>query len=236
MCRGNIRQVLILNRSAVFPLYAQPRPELWNYFIFNSEQFGCEWHKIGDGDTSELVIVRQDKNPGLQGVFYTFPELNEYRTKDLYRPHPTLPDHWAYYGRADNLIVFSNGEKLNPVTIEGTIQDHPLVKGALVVGSERSQAALLLEPFENPKDGNGVRDFLDKVWPWVEKANRETVAHGRISRHLIILTAPDKPFHRAGKGTVQRAATVESYAGEIDRLYESPLQDIFPTGVSHLSM
>ena len=167
-----------------------------------------------------MVVVRKNKDPGLQGHFYTFPELNEFKTGDLFKPHPTVPNHWAYYGRADDIIVFSNGEKLNPVTIEQIVREHPQVKGVLVVGAGKFQPALLLEPLAQPKTKEEEHAFIDAVWPFVEKANRETVAHGQISRDYIMIGSPDKPFHRAGKGTVQRPATVKAYTAEINKLYE----------------
>lgn len=177
-----------------------------------------DWRKT-DGDACELVIVRKDKTPGLQGFFYTFPDLNEYSTNDLFVPHPSLPDHWAYHGRADNVIVFSNGEKLNPITIEGIVQDHPRVKGAIVVGSNKFQPALLLEPFTHPKNQEEERALIDDVWPLIEKANSETVAHGQIIRDLVAIADQEKPFLRTGKGTIQRAATLSRYNDDIDRLY-----------------
>ncbi|KAL9080499.1 MAG: hypothetical protein Q9157_000733 [Trypethelium eluteriae] len=204
-------------------VYFQPRIELWQYLIINSDLFGCEWRKADD-DVYELVVVRKDKQPGLQGFFYTFPDLNEYSNNDLYKPHPTLPDHWIYYGRADNIIVFSNGEKLNPVTIEDIVQDHAQVKGALVVGSNRFQPALLLEPSTHPKGETEECEFIDSLWPLVVQANSETVAHGQIGRDFIAISNPDKPFVRTGKGTIQRAGTAKLYADEIDRLYENAEQ------------
>ncbi|KAH8165486.1 hypothetical protein CIB48_g2791 [Xylaria polymorpha] len=194
------------------------QPDLWQYFIINRELFGVDWRKT-DGDACELVIVRKDKTPGLQGFFYTFPDLNEYSTNDLFVPHPSLPDHWAYHGRADNVIVFSNGEKLNPITIEGIVQDHPRVKGAIVVGSNKFQPALLLEPFTHPKNQEEERALIDDVWPLIEKANSETVAHGQIIRDLVAIADQEKPFLRTGKGTIQRAATLSRYNDDIDRLY-----------------
>jgi thioester reductase-like protein len=206
-------------RFAPFPLYWQPNRELWRYFIVNSELFGCEWRGSVADDAYEQVIVRKDKNPGYQGFFYTFPDAKEYSTKDLYRPHPTLPDHWVYYGRADNIIVFSNGEKLNPASIETIMMRHPAVKGALVVGSNRFQPALILEPMEHPKSED-TEKFIDSVLPTVIKANKETVAHGQIGRQFIAVSNPDKPFLRAGKGTIQRAGTLRMYKDEIDKIYE----------------
>ncbi|KAI1750591.1 nonribosomal peptide synthetase [Xylaria castorea] len=202
-----------------YPLYFQPRPDLWQYFIINHELFGVEWRKE-DGDACELVVVRKDKNPGLQGFFYTFPDLDEYSTHDLFIPHPSLPYHWTYHGRADNIIVFSNGEKLNPITIEGIVQDHPQVKGAIVVGSDKFQPALLLEPFTHPKNQEEERALIDDVWPLIEKANSETVAHGQIIRDLIAVTDQNRPFLRTGKGTIQRIGTLNLYKDDIDRFYE----------------
>ncbi|KAG7284581.1 hypothetical protein NEMBOFW57_010959 [Staphylotrichum longicolle] len=203
-----------------FPIYWQPKPELWRYFIYNSELFGCEWRESTEEHAYEQVIVRKDKNPGCQGFFYTFPDAKEYRTKDLYKPHPSLPDHWIYHGRADNIIVFSNGEKLNPASIENIMMEHPGIKGAIVVGSNRFQPALILEPVDYPKTKEEAKKFIDEVWPVVVKANKETVAHGQIGRQFIALSNPEKPFLRAGKGTVQRAGTIRMYKDEIDRIYE----------------
>jgi thioester reductase-like protein len=210
---------LIRRRFGSYPIYFHQDPQLWPYFKINSELLGADWRQV-DGEGHELVVVRKDKQPGFQGYFYTFSDLDEYCTKDVYKRHPTLPDYWRYHGRADNIIVFSNGEKLNPVTIEEMIQAHPSVKGALVLGSDRFQAGLLLEPVDHLKDAEAEQKFIDSIWPLVKKANSETVAHGQISRELIAVTNPDKPFPRSGKGTIPRATAVQLYAEEIDRLYE----------------
>lgn len=201
-------------------MYWQPDPSLWRYFIFNSDLFGCDWRASAKEDAYEQVIVRKAKDPGFQGFFYTFPDAKEYRTKDLYKPHPSLSDHWIYHGRADNIIVFSNGEKLNPTSIETILMGDPGVKGAIVVGSNRFQPALLLEPVKHPHDEKEAKEFIDSVWPMVVKANKETVAHGQIGRQFIALSNPSKPFLRADKGTIQRAGTIRMYKDEIDKIYE----------------
>lgn len=210
---------------APFAVYTKSDPMLWQYFHYNTDILGCEFRKHeGDEEVYEMVMVRREENakhPGLQGVFYTFPDLNEWSTKDLYRPHPTLPDYWVYHGRADNIIVFSNGEKLNPVTIEEIISDHAELNGAMVVGSQKFQAGVIVEPKVYPETKEEEKALLDRVWPLVEHANQETVQHGRISRDLLVLSNPAKPFLRAGKGTIQRAMTVKLYQEEIDAMYES---------------
>ncbi|PHH84544.1 hypothetical protein CDD83_1780 [Cordyceps sp. RAO-2017] len=199
--------------------YFQKNAELWPYFIFNSELMGADWRPVAgdEDDVYELVIRRKDAHdPADQPVFYTFPELKEWSTGDLFKPHPSLPDHWTYHGRSDNVIVFSSGEKLNPVTIEDMVASHPAVKGALVVGRDRFQPALLLEPHDGA--AADAEAFIDAVWPTVDEANRQTVAHGRIGRRFVALTEPDLPLPRAAKGTILRALATQMYDGFIDRL------------------
>lgn len=53
----------------------------------------------------------------------------------------------------------------------------------------------------------------------VEEANKLAPAFGRIFKEMIIVTHPDKPMGRAGKGTVLRKQTLGNYAKEIEQLY-----------------
>ncbi|KAF5563860.1 nonribosomal peptide synthetase [Fusarium napiforme] len=213
----------VISSTELFPLapYSPQDPKLWRYFIFDSEVMGIDWQRH-ESNEYELVVRRKASDPGSQGCFYNFPELSEWRTNDIFEPHPTLKDHWLYKGRADDVIVFSNGEKLNPVTIEGIVSDHPLVKSALVVGQKMFQAALIIEPIAEaqPKDEAEAKALLDKILPTIEQANAETVAHGRIAANFVAFADPALPFPRADKGTVQRSKAVSLYANFISTLYE----------------
>ncbi|RFN54485.1 linear gramicidin synthase subunit d [Fusarium flagelliforme] len=217
-----LNNLIASTESFPYALYHPIDPKLWKYFVFDSETMNIDWRQCGPNEY-EFVIVRKDmSDPGSQSVFYIFPELSEWSTKDIFQPHPTLKDYWLYKGRADDIIVFSNGEKLNPVSIEAAVSGHPIVNGALVVGQGRFQAALIVEPVDEaiPMNDDERKAFIDKVWPVVEKANAETVGHGRIAKDLIAVADPALPFARAGKTTVQRAATVKLYEQFIEGLYE----------------
>jgi thioester reductase-like protein/acyl-coenzyme A synthetase/AMP-(fatty) acid ligase len=168
------------------------------------------------GDLYEMVIKRVPGNP-IQGAFWSFPELDEYRTKDLYEEHPTKKGLWKYKGRNDDVIVLSNGEKFNPVMFEKDIEGHPAVKGALVVGQGRFQAGLILET--NTK--TDPEAFLEQIWPAVERANAKMAAHGRVWKSKIAIASPQKPFQRAPKGSIMRRKTNELYKAEIDALYSN---------------
>ncbi|KAL7931542.1 NRPS-like enzyme [Trichoderma chlorosporum] len=222
----------MLGSSEAFPiaLQFQPNPNLWQYFIFNTEIMGAEFTSTMWDGIYGLTIHRKDpSDPGLQPAFYNFPDKNEFVTGDLFQAHETLPNHYKYYGRRDNVIVLSNGEKLNPVTIEDIVVNHPDVKNVLVVGQERFQPAMILEPKKLLKDDAEIEAFIDGVWPLIEQANKQTVAHGQLVRELVAISDPAKPFLIAGKGTVQRVQTVNLYKNYIDGIYEraeSTLADV----------
>ena len=212
----------------------------------NLDQADCEYLSFSpfmggefrhyNEDLYELVIVRKPELDLFQGVFTTFPDLSEYFMKDLYSKHPTKPELWLYRGRADDVIVFVNGEKLNPSTMETAIGSHPDVSAALVVGQGRFQSALLVEPRTVPNDQAGRAALLDKLWPCVQAANEDCPAHGRLAKHLILITVPEKPLPRASKGTIQRRLAMDLYDGEIEALYAATTSIAKNTTVQSLVM
>ncbi len=189
----------------------------WEYMKF-SPYMGAEFRHHSE-NLYELVIVRHQALDAYQGIFCTYPELHEYPMKDLYSKHPSKPDLWRYCGRADDVIVFSNGEKMNPLTMEGYVETNKSVKSALVVGSGRFQSAMLIELVVAVNTEEERRSVMRSIWETVQLANQKAVAHGRVSEDCILLASSTKPFARAGKGTVQRKLTIRDYRDEIDALY-----------------
>ncbi|KAM3498789.1 hypothetical protein MY10362_007905 [Beauveria mimosiformis] len=201
----------------IYPLYWQTNYQNWDWFILDNEQFGCRYDHVED-NIYEQTIVRKEP---FQPIFYTFPDKTEYKTGDLFEKHPTLPGHWRSQGRMDNIIVFSNGEKLNPVSIENTVTLHPDIRQALVVGHGHFQAGMILEPAQWPLDSAQKEALIEKVWPVIEKANAATVEHGRIARHLVTLSDPEKPFLYSAKGSLRRGAVIKLYKKEIEALFSA---------------
>ena len=199
----------------------EKKPENWQYLHFDTEHSGIEFRRTSpDTDTYELVIVRKKELDLVQAIFCTFPDFDEYKTKDLFTPHPTESGHWLYASRLDDIIVFSNGEKLNPVTMEGVITSGcPEVQGCLVVGQGKFQSALLVEAKDPPQSDRDREEMISKIWPVVQRANQSCVGHGRIAKDFILFTEPEKPLPRAGKGTIQRQRAVDLYKQRIDDFY-----------------
>ena len=169
----------------------------------------------------ELVIVRKPELEEYQTCFKLFPQLQEYSLRDLFSKHPTRPNKWRHRGRTDDTIVFDTGENFNPVEVEDFIQGHPLVRSALLVGERRANAALLVELTSNntTMSTSDKAAMVEKLWPTIEEANNRIDIFARVRKSHILFVSPDKPMHRAGKGTVMRRATLNAYAQEIDEFY-----------------
>ena len=185
---------------------------------------GIEFRHVTE-DLYELYVKRDAAKVETQPTFTELPDLHrliEYGSRDLFSQHPFIPNVWKWRARADDIIVFLNGEKTNPTSMEqSVVATNAEVSGALVVGAQRFQAALLIEPVG--KSGSLTTEeqaeLIERIWPSIEEANALTPAHARIEKGLVLLTSPEKPMIRAGKGTIQRQATLAAYSDEIDQLY-----------------
>lgn len=208
-CIGNTE---ILNA----PSYLTQNRADWVYFEWSASS-GIVMEQATD-DSYELVI-KHKFNRQYQTIFYNFPELSEWRTKALFQKHPTKSILWRYVGRMDDLIVFSNGEKANPVLFEKTVETHPWVQGALVVGVGQFQADLIIEPQVDYKLLD-EKTFIDAIWPVVAKANLECPAHAKVFQSMITISTGMKHFKRAPKGSVMRQASYQLYEAEIAALYQ----------------
>ncbi|KAF2999575.1 putative secondary metabolism biosynthetic enzyme [Neopestalotiopsis sp. 37M] len=204
--------------TGVFPIQVCDRED-WAY-IKVSPVLGHEYRPVSD-DLYEQVIIRDPKLEIYQGIFSTYPELDEWPTKDVFQKHPSKDNIWLYKGRVDDLIVFSTAEKLNPYEMESVIETCPAVGAALVMGFGRPQSSLLIEPSSAPPESStGEAELLDTIWPVVQEANKKSPSYGRIHKNMIMFTSATKPMQKTGKGTVQRKMTLDSYSAEIDALYE----------------
>ncbi|KAI9147253.1 chitinase [Paramyrothecium foliicola] len=171
----------------------------------------------------ELVLLRNNPDEEQQPIFLLFPDKTEYRTKDVFSPHPTVPDLWSYRGRVDDIIVFSHGEKFNPVSFESQLCGYSSISGALMFGSGRFEAGLLIErmvAYGDEDDQASVSiNKADEIWRAVQTANNSCPNYATVSRSHIIFTLPSKRMLRTGKGTVKRHATLDLYKDEIEQLY-----------------
>ncbi|KAI9041061.1 uncharacterized protein KD926_007330 [Aspergillus affinis] len=157
----------------------------------------------GDG-LFELVIPRPPSRQ-YRAVFHTYPHLTEYHTGDQFRPHSSNPGLSRYEGRCDDIIFLKNGEKLNPIDAEKSFELDPLVDRAIILGQDRFQVVVLIEPLWNelPSDWTPAW-FRENLKPRVDRANSLLPAHSQVFYSHVIFASRDMPLARAPKGSLRR--------------------------------
>ena len=143
-----------------------------------------------------------------------------FHSKDVFEPHPTIPNRWKYASRLDDRVTLLNGEKVLPLPIEGLIKQNSLVHDAVVVGIGKATPGLLLlrsEEAENLEISN--EEYLQKVWPTIEDANSRAERFSQISMDMVAALPLTAEFPRTDKGSMIRAQVYSQYANLIENLY-----------------
>jgi thioester reductase-like protein/acyl-CoA synthetase (AMP-forming)/AMP-acid ligase II len=206
------------------------RTEDWAYLQLHPEANAEFQHRFDD--CYELVhLRRQDEDAHgvgerFQPVFSMFPGTDSFQTKDLFVKHPTSPGLFRHVGRLDDIIVFLNGEKTNPVTFEAEVAKHPKVCAALLVGQLREEASLLVEPTDLDMPEQAKRGLIEDIWPTIEDSNKRCPKHAKVSKARVLIASKDMPFLRAVKGTVQRQSTLTLYKDIISRFYAEDIPEV----------
>lgn len=143
-----------------------------------------------------------------------------YATKDLFEPHPSIPRAWKYICRLDDTIVLVNGEKFNPVAMEGTVRSNKHVAEAVVFGAGRPYLGMLVVPAPCTS-ANTSSEILDIVWPTIISANKNADEFARISRTMIKVLPHNCEYPRTDKGSIIRQAFYRTYEAEIQEIYDA---------------
>ncbi|KAJ7117148.1 hypothetical protein C8R44DRAFT_792013, partial [Mycena epipterygia] len=195
----------------------------WQYFQFptSTEPVLVPLEADPTGSLFQLIIKQcatnclAVSNTEVDGVL-AFDTNTAFRPPDIVQRHPTIPTLYRVYGRVDDQIMHSNGEKTNPGPIEQILAQDPCVKAAIMFGRERPHAGVIVSPSENVLD---LESFRDAIWPTVEQANASAPSHSRLFKDMIVLATPSRPFQVTAKGTPRRQAIIEDYAQDIDAAY-----------------
>ncbi|KAI0185904.1 putative NRPS-like enzyme [Xylaria flabelliformis] len=189
----------------------------WNYIrIYSNIREFITMCPIGDG---QFECVYLQGHPGLSTWNSDDPEPRCWRSKDIFTPHPSIPDAWKYVSRIDDRITLVNGEKVLPLPIEGRVRDHYLVREAVVVGVDRPIPGLLLFRSQAADDLSNS-SFLEAVWPVIEEVNLQAEGFSQITPEMIRIIGPDIDYPRTDKGSIIRAQVYKQFSVEIENMYE----------------
>jgi hypothetical protein len=162
------------------------------------------------GTFYEAVLVKNEgAGAWVQPLFKIFTDVHEKSLGDLFTRHPHDPEKWKHAGRSDDLLVFLSSETFHPGFAERRITVHPGVAEALIVGTRRPRAALLVRLNEGADVGE-----VEKL---VEDVTRDYPLYARIERHMIL--AVTEPFPKTAKGSIQKKATLGFFEERLDALY-----------------
>lgn len=145
---------------------------------------------------------------------------NSWHTNDLFVPHPSISNAWKFVGRMDDRITLLNGEKVLPVTIEGRIRHHRLVREAVIFGTDREVPGLLLFRAVGSTDLDDEQ-FLGQVWPTIEYANSHAEAFSQITREMVAIIAEDVECPLTDKCSIKRGVIYTEFASVINATYSA---------------
>lgn len=189
----------------------------WNYMKFFDNIRPYIWMKpIGE---SLYECVYLSGHPALTTSNSNEPP-GSFHSKDVFMPHPTIPNRWKYVSRLDDRITLVNGEKVLPLPIEGHIKQHPLIDEAVVFGIGKAAPGLLV--FQSGQAGQhdySEADFLDEIWVTIQDANSRAEYFSRIARDMVIVLPYNSFVPRTDKGSFIRAQVYLQYASLIDGIY-----------------
>ncbi|KAJ7770520.1 hypothetical protein B0H16DRAFT_1881524 [Mycena metata] len=139
--------------------------------------------------------------------------IRAFDTNDIIQQHPKNPTLYRVYGRVDDQIMHSTGEKTNPGPLEEILVRNSLIKAAMFFGRVKPHAGVLITPSEKAVN---LELFRDAIWPTVEQVNKFAPAHSRLFKNA---RRRFTPFQVTPKGTLRRHAILEDYAQEIEDAY-----------------
>lgn len=193
--------------------------EDWDYITFNSHA-GAEFEPR-PGDRHELVFIRKPDCAPMQQIFFLYPDLDRFETKDLWVEHPTRKGLWKIVGRTDDYVYLAHGEGLYAATIEQEIERHELVQAAVIGGHGKPKPMLIIETVQKEQDKSDHEDLLQSLSPYLKKANALCHASVQISPDMILIAKQDKPLVRTMKGSVARLPSLNLYEEEINDIYKN---------------
>ncbi|OJT05247.1 hypothetical protein TRAPUB_3954 [Trametes pubescens] len=199
-----------------------PPVDEWEYFKFSHHiTFKLEPQEGLDGIVEPIMIPTDVCFPQVTNAERDGQRV--FAVGDLLEPHPTDKNRWKVFGRVDDQIALSTGQKINPVPYEGTVAHDPHIASVLVFGNTRIEPGLLVEPAAGtsvpPGDVQALEDFKELIWPAIEKANALVPEFAHIKHNMIVVTSAEKPLEHTPKGTARRGVCLKLYEAEIDALY-----------------
>ncbi|KAI5310662.1 putative NRPS-like protein biosynthetic cluster [Ascosphaera atra] len=201
-------------------LFREPGDDEWSYMRFHEVVSKYVHFDVVDEKEGLYEAVYLGGLKSLSTSNTDSPVPGSWRSKDVFKPHPTIKNAWKYITRLDDRVTLANGEKVLPLPIEGRIRIDPLVKEAVVFGIDQNVPGLLV--IRAPEaDHLSKPEFVDAIWPSIEDANSRAEGFSQIARDMVLDMPSDTDYPRSDKGTFIRGQVYRKFDAEIQAIYEA---------------
>ncbi|KAL8287059.1 hypothetical protein RQP46_004065 [Phenoliferia psychrophenolica] len=153
-----------------------------------------------DGGAFELVC-----KAGWPKLVVTNRPDGSYHTKDLFIKHPTRP---------------VTGEKIQPVPMELTIKGFAGIDEAIVFGTARSQAGVLILLGASVDPSSSREELLQLVAPALKLANSAAPSHAELIPEMVVFLPNGTVIPKADKASFIRAKVYAAFKADIEAAYE----------------
>ncbi|EIN14664.1 acetyl-CoA synthetase-like protein [Punctularia strigosozonata HHB-11173 SS5] len=198
----------------------------WEYFALSAHT-RPHFESYADGVVQLILTASSHETHHPRVVNTQVDSRDAFDTNDLLirHPDPTKSGLFKVFGRADDQIMLSTGEKTNPGPLESILNQDPHIQAAVMFGRGQFQNGVIVDPRKeyafDPLDKRLLDDFRSTIWPTVERMNAFAPQHSRLFKEMVLVASPSKPFTYTGKGTPRRPAIIAAYEDEIKALYSS---------------
>ncbi|KAI0343014.1 acetyl-CoA synthetase-like protein [Trametopsis cervina] len=135
-----------------------------------------------------------------------------FATGDLYIKHPTKANTWKYSGRADDVIVMTNGKKASANFIETKLRASRYITEAIAFGASKPMLGVLVIPSSSMID-------RDQIAECVHELNQASAPYATIFDEMIVVLPYDTDLPKTSKGSVIRPQALKKYADIIENTY-----------------
>ncbi|ORX54039.1 acetyl-CoA synthetase-like protein, partial [Hesseltinella vesiculosa] len=132
-----------------------------------------------------------------------------------------FPSYYKYFGRRDDTIVFENGEKTNPIPMEATFRECPIIDQAVVCGSDRPATLALVQLNIDEAMKHTPHEIIQLVHNAANKVNEMCPNHAKVLKQLIYILPFNSRMPSTDKGTAKRKLVMAQFADTINQLYDS---------------
>ncbi|KAI7863285.1 hypothetical protein BDF14DRAFT_1845667 [Spinellus fusiger] len=194
---------LSLNKSSLIELAAVKQYCLWETYAPDPRLK----HLVIRHDCSSLSISAKRRENG------------DFNTNDLFMEDITNPGHYLYFSRIEDIVVVNTGYKINPIPIEDTIRQCPIINQCLVFGEGYPCIGILIEVSKEAYLKYSIEEIQYTVYSTIDKANQSAMDFTVIKRSMVKILSENETLPKTDKNTVMRKIGCGRYKSIIDAIY-----------------